>query len=254
MPRNLLAADEPGPVRIRNPGGASPHLILADHAGRLVPRALDGLGVAPADMDRHIAWDIGVDAVGLLLAQALDAVMISQLYSRLVIDCNRSPGHETSIPPISDGTPIPGNAALSSPAIDARTQEIFAPYHAAIAAELDRRTAARIPCAILALHSFTPVFAGVTRPWQAGILFDRDPAYALAVGALLRQSGLLVGDNEPYQLSDSSDYTVPVHAEGRSLPYVELEIRQDLIADPAGQRQWADLLAKILPTAWDRVR
>ncbi len=250
----LLAADEPSPVRIDKADGASPFLLLSDHAGRRVPRRLDGLGVPAAAMERHIAWDIGIDGVDRLLSAALDAVTISQIYSRLVIDCNRTPGHPTSIPPVSDGTTVPGNAGLDAAAAGQRMREIFEPYHAAIAAEIDRREAASHPCVIVAMHSFTPVFGGVARPWQAGILFDRDPAFALAVGDRLRAAGLRVGDNEPYQLSDASDYTVPVHAERRGLPYVELEIRQDLIADAAGQRHWAGLLAKALPEAWDQVR
>ena len=252
IPTPLLQPDESPPVRTINPGGASPHLILCDHAGRLVPRRLGGLGVAPADMERHIAWDIGGEALSLLLGAALDATVILQAYSRLVIDCNRAPGHPTSIPAISDGTPVPGNAGLDAAAIAARISGIFAPYHAAIAAELDRRAAASHPCAVIAVHSFTPVFGGASRHWEAGVLHDRDPAFALAVGALLREAGLVVGDNEPYQLCDESDYTVPVHAEARFLPYVELEIRQDLIADDAGQRRWAALLADVLPAAWDR--
>ena len=247
---NILADDEPSPVRIVNAAGASPFLILGDHAGRLVPRSLGDLGVSAADMDRHIAWDIGIEPVNLLLGQALDATVILQRYSRLVIDCNRTPGHRTSMPAISDGTAVPGNTGLDAGCIAARTTEIFAPYHAAIAAEIDRRAAAGRPCVVIAMHSFTPVFGGVARPWEAGILHDRDPGYALAVGGLLRGAGFDVGDNEPYALSDESDYTVPVHAERRRLPYVELEIRQDLIAAAAGQRQWAEMLAKVLPAAW----
>ena len=245
---SLLAADEPAPVEISNPTGASPLLIVSDHAGRLVPRRLGDLGVAAAEMDRHIAYDIGIGPVGAQLAERLDAVLIAQRYSRLVIDCNRTPGHPTSIPPVSDGTVIPANVDLGADDADARVRGIFAPYHAAIAAELDRRGTA--PCAVIALHSFTPVFGGVARPWEAGVLHDRDPDYALAVGRLLREAGLLVGDNEPYRLEDSWDHTIPVHAERRGLPYLELEIRQDLIADAAGQARWADLLAAVLPAAW----
>ena len=247
----MLDADEPSPVHIINPAGASRFLVLADHAGRIVPRGLGTLGVSAADMDRHIAWDIGAAGVTAGLAGLLDAVAICQRYSRLVIDCNRTPGHPTSIPEVSDGTRVPGNAGLAAGEAAARAEAIFAPYHAAIAAEIDRRAAGG--CVIIAMHSFTPVYGGVVRPWQAGILHDRMPEYGLAVGDLLRAEGLLVGDNEPYRLSDESDYTVPVHAGRRGLPYVELEVRQDLIADAAGERHWAELLARVLPAAWDRI-
>jgi predicted N-formylglutamate amidohydrolase len=247
---SVLSADDPEPVRVLQPGGRSLLLLVCDHAGRKVPRALGDLGVAPADWDRHIAWDIGAAGVCELLAPRMDAVCVTQVFSRLVIDCNRPPGHPTSIPPISDGTEIPGNSGLSAADAAAREAAIFRPYHEAIAAELDRRQAASEPAGVIAVHSFTPVFGGVARPWQAGVLHNRAPALGLALARLLTAEGLLVGDNEPYQLGDDSDYTIPVHAERRGLPYVELEIRQDLIAERAGQAEWAERLARLLPVAW----
>ena len=246
----LLAAGDPSPVQVTS-GAGSPFLLVCDHAGRQVPAALGDLGVAAPDWERHIAWDIGAAGTCAALAPALGAGCIAQAYSRLVIDCNRTPGHPTSIPPVSDGTPIPANAGLAADAAAQRVTEIFAPYHAAIAAELDRRAAAGQRSVVVAMHSFTPVFGGVARPWQAGVLHNRDPALSRALARLLEAEGFLVGDNEPYQLSDESDYTVPVHAERRSLAYVELEIRQDLIATGDGQRAWAARLARLLPRALD---
>ena len=250
----LLGMDEPAAAWVENAAGRSPFLVLCDHAGRRVPRALGDLGVPAGEMERHIAWDIGGHAVSTLLGQALDAVVIGQTYSRLVVDCNRAPGHAGSMPPVSDGTRIPGNEGLSDEARAARLGEVFWPYHAAITSELDRRLEADQPTVVLSMHSFTPVFGGVARPWEAGILHDRNPAFALLVGDGLRAAGFHVGDNEPYQLSDESDYTVPIHAEARSLPYVELEVRQDLIADGEGQQRWAALLADVLPAAWATFR
>jgi predicted N-formylglutamate amidohydrolase len=248
-PTKLLDANDPPPVEVLNPHGTSSFLIVCDHAGRRVPARLGDLGVPPADWDRHIAWDIGAAGVCKALCAHLDAMCISQAYSRLVIDCNRRPGHPTSIAPVSDGTVIPGNHGLTEPQKAARAAEIFQPYQDAIATELDRREAAGQPCVLIAMHSFTPVFGGVARAWQAGMLYNRDPRLAHALAALLRENGYHVGDNEPYQLSDDSDYTVPVHAEGRNISYVEIEIRQDLIAAPPGQARWGDLLAKLLPRA-----
>jgi predicted N-formylglutamate amidohydrolase len=245
----LLGADDPAPIEVHNPNGTSSFLITCDHAGRAVPGRLGDLGVAPAEWDRHIAWDIGAAGVCKALCPQLDAMCIAQAYSRLVIDCNRRPGHPTSIAPISDGTEIPGNLGLSEQDKAARAAEIFHPYQNAIAAELDRRAAAGQHSVLIAMHSFTPVFSGVARAWQAGMLYNRDPRLAHALAALMREAGYHVGDNEPYQLSDDSDYTVPVHAEGRGIPYVEIEIRQDLIADARGQAVWADLLATLLPRA-----
>jgi predicted N-formylglutamate amidohydrolase len=245
----LLGPDELAPVVVLHPEGRGPFLLVCDHAGRAVPRALGGLGVTAAELGRHIGWDIGAEAVTRGLAAALDAVAIMQVYSRLVIDCNRAPGHPTSIAPVSDGTVVPGNAGDPPPWRAAREAEIFAPYHDAIAREIDRRLAAGQPTAVVAVHSFTPVMGGVARIWQAGVLHNHDPRLALAVGERLRAEGFLVGDNEPYALGDDSDYTIPVHAERRGLLNLELEIRQDLIATVEGQAAWAGVLARVLPAA-----
>jgi predicted N-formylglutamate amidohydrolase len=250
-PDSLLAADEPAPVAVLNEHGRSPFLIVADHAGNAIPRALRRLGVPEAERERHIAWDIGIAAVCRVLADALDATLVQQNYSRLVIDCNRPPGSETSIPDISELTPIPGNMGLSEGQKAARVREIFRPYHDRIETELDRRRLAGRPTALIAMHSFTPVFKGVVRPWHAGVLYNRDPRFAHLLMALLkRKEGFVVGDNEPYSVTDDTDYTIPVHGERRGLPHVEIEIRQDLITEPAGQRKWADRLGRLLPAAY----
>lgn len=246
-----MAADEPAPVTVRNESGRSPLLIVADHAGNLMPRALAGLGVSPAECVRHIGWDIGIAGVCRLLADALDATLVQQNYSRLVIDCNRTPGTETSMPQISELTPIPGNVGLSDTAKAARVREIFRPYHDAIESELDRRRQAGRPTALIAMHSFTPVYKSVARPWHAGVLYNRDPRFAhLLMAMLKREAGLVVGDNQPYSVSDDSDYTIPVHGERRGLHHVAIEIRQDLIADKTGQQNWAALLTRLLPKTY----
>ena len=248
MPR-LLAPDEPDPVLVSHADGASPFVITCDHAGRMVPRRLGTLGLPLHEFDRHIAYDIGAWGVSLLLAEALDAPTVGQVYSRLVIDCNRAPGVPTSIVEISELTPIPGNVGLSASDRDARAQEIFWPYQNRIKAMLD--ACAGRPTVLVTMHSFTPSFKGVARPWHAGVLFNRDMQFARIVLDLLRrESGLVVGENEPYAVSDLTDYTVPVHGEQRGLPHVELEVRQDLIADETGQREWAKLFVRLLPEAW----
>jgi predicted N-formylglutamate amidohydrolase len=251
MPKNLLVADDPAPVTAYNAGGRSPFLLVADHAGNAMPRALGRLGVPEAECERHIAWDIGIAGLGRFLADALDAALIQQSYSRLVIDCNRPPGSAASIPEISELTPIPGNVALSEANKAARAREIFRPYHERIEAELERRRQAGRPAVLIALHSFTPVFKGVARPWHAALLYNRDPRFAHRLLALLNEEpGLIVGDNEPYSVSDATDYTIPVHGERRGLPHALIEIRQDLIAEENGQRAWALLLARVLPQAY----
>ena len=251
MPETLLAADEPAPVTVYHANGQSPFLLVADHAGNAMPRALGRLGVGEAECGRHIAWDIGIAGLGRLLADALDATFIRQNYSRLVIDCNRPPGTPTSIPEISEHTPLPGNLGLSEAKRAARAREIFWPYHECIEAELERRQQAGRPAVLIALHSFTPVFKGVARPWHAAVLYNRDPRFAHRLMALLNaEQEFTVGDNAPYAVSDATDYTIPVHAERRFLHHVLIEIRQDLIADENGQRAWSALLARLLPQVY----
>jgi predicted N-formylglutamate amidohydrolase len=250
-PGSLLAADEPQPITVTNQGGTSPFVIVADHAGNYLPRRLKMLGLRKAECERHIAWDIGAGAVCCLVGDALGAVVIRQNYSRLAIDCNRVPGSETSIVELSELTTIPGNIGLSKAQMDARVREIFQPYHDRITGELDRRRQAGRPTALIAVHSFTPVFKAAARPWHVGVLYNRDPRFANVLMELLRcEQGLVVGDNEPYSVSDASDYTIPIHGEQRDLHHVAIEIRQDLVADEAGQRRWACLFAQLLPQAY----
>ena len=247
---SLLAADEVCPFEILPAAQDSPFVLTCDHAANRVPRALGTLGVSEAERSRHIGWDIGAAAVTRALAARLGCWAILQAYSRLVIDCNRPPGVASSIPRRSEATDIPGNCGLDATARQARQAAIFDPYHAAIAAELDRRAAAGQPTFLVAMHSFTPVYEGVARPMHAAILYHRDAGLSPALLARLREeAGLIIGDNEPYRVSDETDYGIPVHGERRGLPCVEIEIRQDLIAHPAGQAAWTDILARLLPTA-----
>ena len=249
-PPGLLGPGDPPPVEIRRGGGRSPFLLLGDHAGNAIPAALGNLGLDQAGRRRHIAWDIGVRALGERLADLLDAPFIHQPYSRLVIDCNRSPGSPQSIVEVSDGTAIPGNEDLDPAAVEARIAEVHRPYHEAIAAEIARRRAAGRPTILVALHSFTPVMAGFERPWDAGILHDKgETAFSLRLLEELRRiPGLNVGDNEPYRM-DEVDYTIPRHAWPAGLAYAELEVRQDHLSATDGVTRWAALLAEALATA-----
>jgi predicted N-formylglutamate amidohydrolase len=253
--RRLLAPDEPAPVRALRRHGASPFLLTADHAGALIPRRLGALGLPESERRRHIAWDIGIAETTELLSGLLDACAVLQTYSRLVIDCNRQPGTAGSIAWLSETTTIEANRDLSAAERKERQREIFVPYHAAIAELLDRRLREAQPTILVAMHSFTPVFKGVERPMHIGVLYNRDPLFAGIVLDLLRQEGdLIVGDNQPYRVSDETDYGIPVHGERRGLPHVEIEIRQDLIAESGGQRQIAERLARLLRAAAVRLQ
>ena len=246
--QHLLAPDEPAAVRVERVSGRSPYFLICDHAGNLIPRRLVSLGLPAAELARHIAWDIGAAAVALRLGELLDATVIQQRYSRLVIDCNRPPSSPQSIVTVSERTSIPGNANLTAEDRARRHAEIFAPYHERITAELDRRQRQGQPTLLLAMHSFTPVFLGTARAWHAGMLYNRDARLAHALGAALRADPeLVVGDNQPYAVSDATDYAIPEYGERRGLPHVEIEIRQDLIAAESGAERWASLLARLLP-------
>jgi predicted N-formylglutamate amidohydrolase len=254
-PTRLLGEVDPAPVRVLRPTGASEFFLCADHAGRAIPRQLGDLGLPESELGRHIAWDIGIAGVTELLAQTLDATAVLQVYSRLVIDCNRHPGWASSIPGVSELTAIPGNQAIRPAEREARRREIFLPYHQRIAELLDHRKAAGRRTVLIAMHSFTPVFKGERRSIEVGVLYNRDARLAHIMLDLLSAEGdLAVGDNAPYAITDTSDYTVPEHGERGGLPHVEIEIRQDLIGEAAGQAAWAARLARLLPAAEARLR
>ncbi len=246
----LLQADDPDPVMRARPDGTSDFVIIVDHAGRRIPRRLGDLGVPASELERHIAWDIGAWAVALALSETLDAALIGQAYSRLVIDCNRDPAVESAIVTLSETTPIPGNVGVTDEEIAARREAIFDPYHARIRALLDDRRARGRRTVLIALHSMTDVYKGETRPMQCAVLYNRDARFAqILLGVLRDEPGLTVGDNAPYSVSDVSDYTIPRHAEARGLAHVEIEMRQDLITGETGQAEWAERMAAALTAA-----
>ena len=241
----LLGRSDPAPVlKTGDPLAAGPFVLLGDHAGAAIPAKLEGLGLSGQDRARHIALDIGVRPLGEALAARLGSPFVHQAYSRLVIDCNRDPAALTAIPQTSDGSTIPGNRGLSHADRQARINEVFEPYHRAVAELLDARAAAGRETILVSLHSFTPVMDGFERPWEIGVLHDgwRED-FALAVLAALRADGAFAAaDNEPYRM-DQTDYTVPRHAYPRGLRYLELEVRQDLIGPR--REELARLLAEV---------
>jgi predicted N-formylglutamate amidohydrolase len=227
-------------VRALRDGGGSNFLLLGDHAGNAIPASLGDLGLSSSDRVRHIAWDLGVLALGTELANALDATFIWQPFSRLVIDCNRDPVSEAAIPEVSDQVSVAGNAGLSEAGRDLRREAIHRPYHQRIADVIAARRARGSPPVLVALHSFTPVLANQRRAWQIGILHDAgEVSLSLAMLRRLKsEPTLAVGDNEPYRM-DGTDYTIPRHAYPYALPYIEVEFRQDLLAHAEGIRHWA---------------
>ena len=238
----------PPAVTAVNEDGPSPYLLLCEHASRFIPDAYGGLGLGEDDLVRHIAWDIGAAALARRLSSLLGAPLFLSGYSRLLIDCNRPPLSPTSIPTRSEDTEIPGNRALTAAERDGRAARYFHPFHHRVTAALDRRSEEGRVTAVLGIHSFTPVFQGVARPWQGGVLHRGAARFGQALAErLARRTGLLIGDNEPYRVTPETDYTVPVHGDGRGLPAALIEVRQDLLRDEEGIAAWADHLAAALP-------
>jgi len=243
----LLSASEPTPIRVERLDGTSPFVFICDHASLRIPESLGALELQDVDLSRHIAWDIGAAAVTEQLSRSFNATAIFQTYSRLVIDCNRRPEVFNSIPDISEETPVPGNVDISAAARQTRVDEIFTPYHDGISQILDTRALAERDTILISIHSFTPVFKGVQRPWDFALVYNRDPRISRIIMDLLEADGdLRIGDNEPYFLSDETDYTLPVHGEQRQLPHTQFEIRQDLLKTPQQQSKWANRLSETL--------
>ena len=249
----LLAADEQPPFEILNGDAGGRLLVLCDHASNAVPRSFDDLGLPHLELRRHIGWDIGAAAVTRHLVELTGAPAVLTRFSRLVIDCNRAPNHAGLIPPVSDRTEVPGNAALDAAAREARLAALFWPYHAAIDREIDRLTeASGAPPVLVSIHSFTPVMDGIARPWEVGVLWNRDPRLPLPLLYWLRRdASLTVGDNEPYSARDGFGHTLDTHGDGRGLANALIEIRQDLIDTDAGAIEWAGRIKVALDAVLD---
>ena len=245
---------EAAPVTVHNAQGASPFVLLCEHASNHIPARYADLGLPTAELGRHIAWDIGAAALARRLSALLDAPLLLSGVSRLVIDLNRPPGAPTSIPERSEDTPIPGNLALDAAERAAREATWFHPFHDAVTALLDGRAAAGQPAIVVGVHSFTPRFQGVERPWHAGVLFAEAEAFGRALAASIAAgTALVVGENEPYRIEPGvHDHTVPVHGDRRGIDAVLIEVRQDLLGEEAGIEEWALRLASALGQAAGR--
>lgn len=249
--RPLLAPDEPPGGTPVNADGTARLLLICDHASNRIPRALDQLGLAPEVLEQHVAYDIGAARVAHRLSARFDAPLVLSGYSRLVIDCNRPLDDVTSIPEVSDEIVIPGNEGIAPEEAAARAEACFEPYHAAVQAQLGNMTVRDgAPPAIASIHSFTPVFGGFERPWHVGVLWNQDGRLALPfMDALAEESGMTVGDNEPYSARENFGYSIAEHGEKQDIPHILIEIRQDLIETEAGAGEWAAKIGRALEAA-----
>ena len=237
-------------VELANPEGPAPLVVLCDHAGRELPDEVRGLGVRDVNLARHIGWDIGAADLSRCLAVRLEAPALLDHASRLLIDPNRRPWTPTSILEVSDGCVVPGNQGLGAAAAAARVRAFFLPYHRAVARLLGRFARRKIVPAIVAIHSFTPRFNGVERPWHIGVLWREDRRLAAPVLEALRARGdLVVGENQPYSGLAEFGYTIEFHAQRAGLPHVMFEIRQNEIETPERAWHYAEIIAAALAPA-----
>lgn len=253
LPQTASRAGDSELAVVENRQGASPFIILCDHASKFIPDSYGTLGLSSAEREAHIAWDPGALPVAREMSRLLDAPLVRSTVSRLVIDCNRPLDAPDLIAKTSETIAIPGNAALSDAERLRRVDSVHAPYHAAITDLIDERLDAGREVSLVAIHSYTPVYRGVPRPWEIGVIFDRDRRLAAPLIELLQAEGLKVGVNEPYSPADRVYYTLTRHAESRGLSSAMIEIRNDLIRSAGEQAAWAKricahLASRVPPT------
>lgn len=237
----LLQQGEESPFIAVNEQGRSPFVLICEHASNTMPKALGTLGLAEADLSRHIAWDIGAEKVARLLSRLMDAPLLLQRYSRLAYDCNRPPESPDAIPEVSELTTIPGNRKLSVEDRLARAREIYRPFHDGVSAVLDRRAAEGQRSLVVSIHSFTPVYKGKPRSVELGILHDRDTT--LSSKLIKSFPNVDARLNEPYGPKDGVLHTLNLHGFARGLQHAMIEIRNDLVATDRGQDEWAQRLS-----------
>ena len=243
----LIGPEDPAPYTVYNEAGAAKVLVLCDHASRAIPKGMNQLGVADWVLERHVAFDIGAASVARALADGLDAPAVLAGYSRLVVDPNRQLCDPSAFIQINEGIAIPGNFELSAREKQPRIESFFEPYHAEIERRLDAFRSRGITPAVISVHSCTPVFDRVVRRWHLGVMWDKDSRIAKRlIQELNRVDRVCVGENEPYSGKDPHDYTLDHHAEPAGLPYVGLEVRQDLVNTDDGAREWAGILTSAL--------
>jgi predicted N-formylglutamate amidohydrolase len=243
----LIGPEDPAPYSLYNESGAAKVLIVCDHASPAIPKRMNQLGLADWVLERHVAFDIGAAGVTRAVADGLDAPAVLSGYSRLLVDPNRPVDNATAFVQVSDGIAIPANLQLSDHEKRLRIKSFFEPYHSAIQDRLDAFRSRGVTPAVIAVHSCTPVFDRIVRRWHIGVMWDKDPRIAMPlIQELTKADGVCFGDNEPYSGRDPHDYTLDHHAEAAGLPYVGLEVRQDLVSTDAGVRQWARVLIRAL--------
>ena len=243
----MAGADWPAAVEVLNEDGSSDIVLICEHASNHMPAEYHRLGLPASELSRHIAWDIGAEAIARGLSLQLDAPCFLGTYSRLLIDLNRPVDSSSSIPIRSESTDIPGNLSLSTDERQRRIDVMFTPFHDRVRQHLDNRDQLARKTRIVAIHSFTPIFFGKPRPWHVGILFDHSRGFAEnVIDRLAEDKSLIIGANQPYVIDRAGDYAIPVHGEDRGHPAILIEIRQDLLGTETGIDGWIRRLADAL--------
>lgn len=237
-------------MAVVNLHGRGPIVLICEHASRFIPDGFDALGLSDIDLQRHIAWDIGALDLARELSVMLDAPLVHATYSRLLLDLNRPTDAVDSIVQTSEGTVIPGNVGIGVAQRELRQRQIYAPFHAEIDALVDRRIASGLPTCVVSIHSFTPRYHGVDRPWHVGVIARNDRSLAGALlAALHAEPGLCVGDNLPYGPQDGVYHSLERHGEARGLRGAMIEVRNDLLDDAESRERWAQTLRRTLEAA-----
>lgn len=249
-PARLLQPGEPAPFRIENANGSAPVLIVCDHASNRVPLALNNVGLSKADLQKHIAWDPGTEHIGQYMSEKLDATAFFATYSRIVVDVNRGERSPECMREVSDHIVVPGNQNLTAAQKRQRLDEIFFPYHRALTAQIKSYRKKGIVPLIVSLHSFTPEMDGFKRPWEIGVLWNKEEALARRVidNLCAQNPGMTVGENEPYTLKQAnlSKNTIKTHAEDTGLPYIIVEFRQDLVGSKRDALKWGRIFLEAI--------
>ncbi|MBD8892234.1 N-formylglutamate amidohydrolase [Roseibium litorale] len=240
----------PPPVKTLNEAGTGPFVLVCDHASNRVPPGYGTLGLSEADLKAHIAWDPGALGVAQALSRLTNSPLVHSNISRLIIDCNRDTSAPDLIPPVSELTVVPGNQGLDEAERERRIALSHTPFHAAIDALIEKRLADGRQTAIISIHTYTPIYKGIARPWEIGLIYDTDASLAEpALAALKADAGLTVGDNEPYSPADGVYYTLKHHGQDRGLKSLMIEIRNNEVATPEAELEWAERLAPVLMNA-----
>ena len=239
------------PVLVTNARGASPFVILCDHASNRIPERYGDLGLTASERLTHIAWDPGALAVSRELSGLLDAPLVESTVSRLIIDCNRALDAPDLIWTLSERTRIAANESLSEEERDFRIASYHRPYHGAIDVLLEARRHAGRETVVVCLHSFTPIYLGKPRPWPIGLIHGHDQRFTgrLRDALAAERPDLNIGWNEPYAALNGVTLTLERHGDGRGLEATMIEIRNDEILAPDGVSEWAHLLARCLERA-----